>query len=310
MKILVLGGNGFIGSHLVERLLREGHDMRVFDRNPERYRKPLAGVKYDLQDFGNRAALASALENVDMVFHLISTTTPKTSNDDPEFDVTSNLVETVSLLKLCVEKRVRKLIYLSSGGAVYGIPSCLPVHEDDPKNPQSSYGIMKLTVEKYIELFNRLYGLDYAIIRPSNPYGERQNPFADQGVIAVFLGQIARRKPIDIWGDGNAAKDYIYIEDLVDGICRAAFRNTENRIFNLGSGAATSINSIVATIKELTNAPLCVNYNGVKQFDVPNIYLEISRARNELNWNPKTSLKEGVSRAWKFVKGLEEQRDF
>jgi len=304
MKMLVLGGNGFIGSHLVDRLVREGHEVRIFDRNPERYRKPLGGVEYYLQDFGNRAALDSALKNVDTVFHLISTTTPKTSNDDPEFDVTSNLVETISLLKLCVEEKVRKIVYLSSGGAVYGTPLSLPAAEDDPKNPQSSYGITKLAVEKYIELFHRLYGLDYVIMRPSNPYGERQNPYADQGVIAVFLGKIAKSQSIDIWGDGNVVKDYIYIEDLIDGIYKAALKNTENRIFNFGSGTGVSINGILEVIRELTHVPIHTNYIALKKFDVPNIYLDISRVSAELSWEPKTSLKEGISRTWKFIKHL------
>lgn len=302
MKALVLGGNGFIGSHLVDRLLSEGYEVRVFDRNPERYRKPLGNVEYYIQDFGNRTALATALNNIDIVFHLISTTTPKTSNDDPEFDVTSNLVETISLLKLCVEEKVRKVVYLSSGGAVYGIPLLLPIAEDGPKNPQSSYGITKLAVENYIELFHRLYGLDYVIIRPSNPYGERQNPNAGQGVIAVFLGKIARGQSVDIWGDGHVIKDYIYIEDLVNGIFRAAFKNTENRIFNFGSGMGVSINGILEVIKELTNAPISLNYNSLKKFDVPNIYLDISRACTELSWKPKTTIKEGIALTWEFIK--------
>lgn len=302
MKILVLGGNGFIGSHLVDRLLREGHEIRVFDRNPEIYRKPLGDVEYYLQDFGNRVALASALKNIDIVFHLISTTIPKTSNDDPEFDVTSNLVETISLLKLCVEEKVRKVVYLSSGGAVYGIPLTLPIAEDAPKNPQSSYGITKLTVEKYIELFHRLYELDYVIIRPSNPYGERQNPNGGQGVIAVFLGKIAKGQAVDIWGDGHVIKDYIYIEDLIDGIYRAVFMNTENRIFNLGSGTGVTINLILDVITELTKVPIYTNYIALKKFDVPNIYLDISRAYAELSWESRTSLKDGIARTWRFIK--------
>jgi UDP-glucose 4-epimerase len=302
MKALVLGGNGFIGSHLVDRLIHEGHSVRIFDRQLERYRKPLTGVDYYLQDFGNRAALSSALDNIDIVFHLISTTTPKTSNDDLEFDVTSNVIESIALLKLCVEKKVRKLIYLSSGGAVYGLPKSLPVAEDGFNNPQSSYGITKLTIEKYIMLFHWLYGLDYIILRPSNPYGERQYPMADQGVIAVFLGRIAKNQSIDIWGDGNAVKDYIYIEDLIDGIYRAAIYNVENRIINLGVGTGVSINGILDIIKELIIVPIRTNYISLKKFDVPNIYLDISRARADLSWEPKTSLKEGISRTWDFIK--------
>lgn len=304
MKTLVLGGNGFIGSHLVDRLLCEGHDVSVFDRNPERYRKPLSSVEYHLQDFGNRAALASALKDIDIVFHLISTTTPKTSNDDPEFDVTSNLVETISLLKLSIKNKVQKLVFLSSGGAIYGVPSSLPVSEDDPNYPHSSYGITKLATEKYIELFHQLYGLNYVIARPSNPYGERQNPDGDQGLIAVAFGKIAKKQPLDIWGDGSVVKDYIYIEDLIDGIYRAAFMDTAERIFNFGVGTGTSVNNLIAEMRELIKYPFYVNYIAQKNHDVPNIYLNIDRARSVLKWEPKTPLKEGLLKTWNFIKQL------
>lgn len=229
MKALVLGGNGFIGSHLVDRLLLAGHGVRIFDRNEELYRRPLAGVEYCYADFGNRTLLAEALDGIDIVFHLISTTVPKTSNDDPAFDVMSNVVETIALLEKCVARGIKKVVFLSSGGTVYGAPAALPVSEDSPTNPECSYGITKLTIEKYLALFNHLYGLDYVVVRPSNPYGPRQNLLGIQGAISVFLGRVAARKPIEVWGDGQIVRDYVYVEDLVEGIYRAASRAVVRR---------------------------------------------------------------------------------
>lgn len=304
MNALVIGGNGFIGSHLVDRLLSEGHTVHVFDRQPERFRKPLEGVIYHIQDFGNRAILAEALTHIDMVFHLVSTTVPKTSNDDPAFDVMSNVVETIFLLEQCAKGKVKKVVFVSSGGAVYGTPVTVPVSEDSPENPESSYGITKLTIEKYLGLFHHLYGLDYVIIRPSNPYGERQNPDGDQGVIAVFFGKIAKGQAIDIWGDGSNVKDYIYIGDLIDGIYKAAFNKTAYHLFNMGSGTGHSINDIVRMMGEKVDRPISVNYGTKGTFDVSKIYLDITRAQKELGWEPKISLNVGLYRTWEFVKSV------
>ncbi len=304
MNVLVLGGNGFIGSHLVDRLLRDGHTVHVLDRQPERYRKPLDGVVYHLQDFGNRALLASVLPRMDVVFHLVWTTVPKTSNEDPAFDVTSNVVETLYLLEQCVKEKVRRVVFLSSGGAVYGMPETIPVGEDSPENPYSSYGLTKLTIEKYLGLFHHLYGLDYVIVRPSNPFGERQNPDGDQGVIAVFLGKVARGQAIEIWGDGSSVKDYIYIGDLVDGICRAAFRNTTHRVFNIGSGIGHSVNDLVERLSATVGRTIPVRCGPKGRFDVSRITLDITRAKEQLGWEPRISLEEGLRRTWEFVKNL------
>lgn len=200
MNTLVLGGNGFIGSHLVDKLLAEGHKVRVFDKYEEHYRKPIAGGDYCYGDFGNRGLLADALNGIDIVFHLISTTLPETSNDDPVFDVQSNVVETLFLLEQCVAKKIQKVVFISSGGTVYGIPVELPVHEDNPTSPECSYGITKLVIEKYLALFKLLHGVNYVIVRPSNAYGDRQNPNSIQGAIPVFLNKVAKGESIEIWG--------------------------------------------------------------------------------------------------------------
>jgi UDP-glucose 4-epimerase len=304
MNMLVLGGNGFIGSHLVDRLLAEGHRVRVFDKYEEHFRKQLTEVAYCVGDFGNRGMLSEALEGIDMVFHLISTTLPKTSNDDPAFDVQSNVIETIFLLEQCVARKIRKVIYISSGGAIYGKPSVLPIPENCPTEPECSYGITKLTVEKYLALFNHLHGLDYVVLRPSNPYGSRQKPDGIQGAVSVFLGRVAQGKTIEIWGDGRVVRDYIFVDDLIDGIYRAAVMQSHSRIFNLGSGMGHSLNEIVEVIRKVTGRQIDVAYKAKRSFDVPTIYLDIFRAKQELSWMPSVSLEAGMEATWTFVEGL------
>ncbi len=309
MKCLVLGGNGFIGSHLVDRLLAEGHQVRVFDRYEERYRSPLDTVHYHYGDLGNHGLLSSALDNIEVVFHLINTTVPKTSNDDPAFDLNSNAIETIFLLEQCVKQKIHKIIFISSGGTVYGMPDILPIKEDSSTNPLCSYGISKLTIEKYMSLFHYLYGLDYTIVRPSNPYGSRQNPFGIQGAIPVFLANVIRNETIEIWGDGEIVRDYIFIDDLADGIYKAAFTNTTSRIFNLGSGEGISLNSILAVIRNTTKREVKHKYTQKRLFDVPAIYLDITRAKEELGWIPTTTLETGINKTLSFISRLSRKMD-
>jgi UDP-glucose 4-epimerase len=304
MNILLLGGNGFIGSHLVDKLLAEGHKVRVFDKYEEHYRKPIAECDYCYGDFGNRGLLADALNGIDMVFHLVSTTLPETSNDDPAFDVQSNVMETLFLLEQCVAKKTQKVVFISSGGTVYGKPVELPVNEDSPTDPKCSYGITKLVIEKYLALFKFLHGVNYVIVRPSNPYGDRQNPNSIQGAIPVFLGKAARGEAVEIWGDGEVVRDYIFIDDLVEGIYRAATVNAQSCIFNLGSGVGRSLNDIIETMRRITGRQVKVEYKAKRAFDIPKMYLDISRAGKELSWAPVTSLESGIEKTWKFIQKL------
>jgi UDP-glucose 4-epimerase len=304
MKTLILGGNGFIGSHLVDKCISEGHSVRVFDKYEEHYRKPLTGVDYRFGDFGNRGLVAEALIDIDIVFHLVSTTLPKTSNDDPAFDVQSNVIETLFLIEQCVHKKIKKVIFVSSGGTIYGTPHKLPINEASPTEPECSYGITKLTIEKYLALFHKLYGIDYAIVRPSNPYGARQNPNGIQGAIAVFLGKVTKGDTIEIWGDGTIIRDYIFIDDFIEGLYRAAIMNTQSRIFNIGSGIGHSLNNIILILRDKLNRDFNVNYTGKRVFDVPAIYLDITRAKKELGWSPVVPLDAGIEQTWNFIKEL------
>jgi UDP-glucose 4-epimerase len=306
MDALVIGGNGFIGSHLVSCLLEEGHDVRIYDRSPNRFGPAPKGVRYVQGELGSYGLIREAVEGVKVVFHLVSTTLPKTSNDDPIYDVRSNLVDTLQLLDACVKAGVRKVVFASSGGTIYGIPRTTPIAEDHPTDPITSYGIVKLAVEKYLGLFHHLHGLDYATLRISNPYGPYQNPYGQQGAVAVFLRRILAGQPITIWGRGDVVRDYLYISDLAEVLVLAAEAETSRKVFNIGSGRSTSLNELVALAAEVTGERPEVEYVQARTLDVPANVLNVSRAREELDWVASTGLAEGIASTYAWIRTLSE----
>jgi UDP-glucose 4-epimerase len=309
MKALVIGGNGFIGYNLVNLLLKENHQVRIFDRYPNRFMPPLAEVENVTGDFSNHGEIAEAVRDVDWVFHLAYTTLPQTSNDDPVYDIRSNIADTVQLLQECVKNKVKKVVFISSGGTIYGVPQSAPIREDHPTDPICSYGITKLAIEKYLHLFHWLHGLEYVCARLSNPYGELQNPDAKQGAIGVFLGQIARHQPITIWGDGNVVRDYIYIGDTVKALlCAAQYDPTKvngPRVFNVGFGEGHTLNQLVDAIKVVVGPHVEVRYTESRPVDVPVNVLDISRAKQYLGWQPEVTLQDGIGKSWQWINSLQ-----
>jgi UDP-glucose 4-epimerase len=300
---LVLGGAGFIGSHLCEALAREGHPVRIFDR-PHVDR--LAHLRQDFEvfagDFLNPQSLAPALRGAHTVFHLVSTTLPKSSNDNPFYDVETNVLGSLRLFNLAREHGVRKLVFVSSGGTVYGPPRTLPVSEGHPTDPISSYGIHKLAVEKYLQLVHRLHGLEYCILRPANLYGPRQRLDTAQGAVAVFLDRALRGEPVQIWGDGSVVRDYVYIDDAVDAIARAARFEGTPRIFNIGSGVGVSLNQLIAAIGNVLGAPPKVEYTPARAVDVPVNVLDAGLAERHLGWRASTPLAAGLERTCEWLR--------
>lgn len=296
---LVLGGAGFIGSHLAEALLQAGHRVRIFDR-PHLDRLPGFLQRRELEvftgDFLNPRALSPALEGSEIVFHLVSTTLPKTSNDNPVYDVESNVLGTLRLLELCRSQGVRKVVFTSSGGTVYGVPRSVPIDESHPTDPICSYGIHKLVIEKYLRLSHRVHGLDYCVVRPPNLYGPRQRLDVAQGAVAVFLDRALRGKPIQVWGDGSVVRDYLYVGDAAEALLKAAAFEGEPRLFNIGSGVGTSLTQLIKEIEALLGRPVPVEYAAARPLDVPANVLDASLARRHLGWAPRTSLAEGLRR--------------
>jgi len=309
-RCLVLGGCGFLGSNLVERLLREGYRIRILDRSNPGCRN-LASVKGKFEflqgNFLNPADIEKALEDIDIVFHLVGTTLPISSNENPVFDIESNVVGTIHLLQACVRRRLKKVVFSSSGGTVYGQPDRLPIQEDDPTNPICSYGITKLAIEKYLHLLYHLHGLEYTILRIANCYGTNQKAPGPQGAIGVFLSHIMQGKLITIWGDGSTMRDYIHVEDVADAFVKALTHNSKYRIFNIGTGVGTSLRDLLDKMEQITGIKPRVEYVTGRLADVPANILDSRRAQEYMDWRFKIDCETGLRKTWTWITGKEAQ---
>ncbi|HUN74976.1 MAG TPA: NAD-dependent epimerase/dehydratase family protein [Steroidobacteraceae bacterium] len=297
MRILIIGGSGFMGSHIVDTFLRHEHDVTVYDLHPEQFRRTPERSSLVVGNFGNAGALDDLIATgFDVVIHCVSTTTPKTSNESPIFDVQSNVVGTLNLLDICVAHKVGKVVFMSSGGTIYGAIGDLPkVDELRAPNPMCSYAVSKVAIEHYLEVYKHLRGLDYVSLRVSNPYGERQNPLRALGALTVFLHRTIRRQEIEVWGDGSVTRDFIYVGDVAHAVYLAAASSISG-IFNVGSGVGLSLRDILSKISEVTGLEPTVRWLPARAFDVPRIVLDTSKLRNSTSWHCRTSLSDGIAK--------------
>jgi len=304
-RIMLIGGSGFIGSHVSRHLLNQDIQPVVVDW----VRPTLPGVEYHAAELRTIADLTPGLlESVEAVYHLAWTTKPQAANQSPTYDLESNVLAGLHFLDglLPLKKRPR-IIFLSTGGAVYGVPEYHPTSETTCAHPIGAYGISKLFFERYLELYRRQHGLDYLVLRPGNPYGQGQNPDASQGAVGVFLGRLARNEPIRIWGDGNVIRDYLYIGDLVEAMLLALDyrpQADEDRIFNLGSGEGHSLNQLLQTISQVTGRSPDVQYEPGRVVDVPAIVLDCTRAQKYLGWQARTPIETGIAQTWVWVNNV------
>jgi UDP-glucose 4-epimerase len=296
MRILVLGGSGFLGSHIVDKFLAERHDVVVYDLYPERFRRSPAGIKFYTGDFGNVGALDELIATgFDAVIHCVSTTTPKSSNESPEFDIQSNVIGTLYLLDICVKRSVGKVVFLSSGGTVYGdIGNKDTVDETHAVRPMCSYGVSKLTIEHYLDVYRHLRGLNYVALRLANPYGERQSPLRALGALTVFLHKTLKRENVEVWGDGRVTRDFIYVCDVANAVYLATV-NPVSGIFNVGTGTGLSLRDILIEISNVLGREPCVTWLSSRSFDVPRIVLDATRLKKATNWNCHTGLQDGMA---------------
>ncbi|MEN8130549.1 MAG: NAD-dependent epimerase/dehydratase family protein [Pseudomonadota bacterium] len=293
-RSLVLGANGFIGTTLCKTLHKNGETFRAFDCRPPRAEIDIDGLDWFEGNFFNEDQLLQALIGCDAVYHLISTTIPATSNRDPMADCKANVLGSLKLLELAQQVGIRKIVFVSSGGTVYGIPKSIPIPETAPTDPLCAYGISKLSIEKYLYLYHFIHGLEYCVLRVSNPYGVYQAMDGDQGVVGVFLGKALSGRPIDVWGDGVVVRDYIFANDVVAAMLKAMHYKGKYRIFNVGSGEGRSLKQVLATIEHVLETVVEVQYSSERAYDVPVSVLDISRATTYLGWQPKVSFEEGV----------------
>jgi UDP-glucose 4-epimerase len=310
-KHLVLGAGGFIGKHLVEALAQQADSQVVAFGRFSQYRDStpqpfdtLQNVTLKTGDFLNRDDLDTVLEGVDYVFHLISSTNPAVSSNDPFIDIDTNVRGSVNLFELCVKHNVKKVIFLSSGGTVYGDIRSESISEDMVPQPRSPYGIGKLTIENYLRYFKFTNGLDYVVYRVANPYGPGQNIHGKQGVVPIFMHKFLEHQPVTIYGDGSMVRDYLYIDDLIQLIMRSYPRQNQHSEYNLGSGQGISINDIFDNIQRCTGYSVEKNHLDAPATFVHKSVLDISRYVGEFGAYDFTSLEKGMENTWDYVKQL------
>jgi UDP-glucose 4-epimerase len=307
-RILVTGGNGFIGSHLVNRLASsEQHRVTVFDLYPRPYDVLPNGVEFIQGNLSDSNLIRRTLvdQGIDVVYHLAWTTIHETALKDPAADIEQNLIPSVHLLEACLEAGVKRLVFLSSGGTVYGIPETLSVREDHPTRPINAYGVSKLAVEKYVQMYSYLHGMNYVIFRPSVPYGPYQNPHRRQGAVSVFVYHALRAEPIDIWGDGEVQRDYFYVGDLIRALVVVLdLPAAINAVINLDGKQMYTLNQLVTAIEQALKVKIQVRYEAARKFDVPRLQLDTHSASELLHWQPEVSLSDGIARTAEWIQAM------
>ncbi|MBL8445687.1 MAG: NAD-dependent epimerase/dehydratase family protein [Zoogloeaceae bacterium] len=301
-RCVVFGANGFIGSSLTRALLSEGHSVRACDVVRDFFAlTPADRLECETVDFLDEVAVRNAVRGADWVFHLVSTTKPASSNANMAHDVQSNVVSSIHLFQACVDAGIERVLFASSGGTVYGVPEVLPVGEDHPVRPIVSYGLTKLMIERYAELFRRQHGLSTTSLRIGNPYGPRHYD-QQQGVIPVFIRRIQHGQPVEIWGDGSVVRDYVHVDDVSRAFIAAAAYVGDEAVFNIGAGEGHSLAEILARLASLSETPPQVEYRPARGFDIPALILDTRRAREHLGWIPAINFDDGLSATWHSLK--------
>ena len=309
MKILVTGGAGFIGSHVVDAYVKEGHEVIVIDNlstgKKEYVNDAAKFYRVDILDDEVLRWVFSE-EKPDVVNHHAAQVSVNYSVDHPEKDANINILGSINLIKLSIEYNVKKFIYISSGGACYGNPIYMPCDENHPINPLSPYGVSKHTVEHYLYLYHENNGLEYVVLRYPNVFGPRQDPFGEAGVVAIFSERMWHKKPVIIYGDGTQERDFVFVED----IARAnilALNNLDTNvppIFNLGTGKGTSVNEIFRILAEITGYDQEPIFEAPRPGEVYKIALDATRAEKVLGWKPAYSLEDGLKITAEWFKNI------
>lgn len=305
MRILVTGGAGFIGSHLSEHLVAEGHAVTVLDdlSTGSEINVP-AGARLERVDLreGEAVRRAVAAAEPEVVFHEAGQSDVRVSTREPERDAAVNVIGAVHLLEACVSARVRKVVYASTGGAVYGEPERLPVTEDHPVRPISQYGISKHTVEHYLFLYRHLHGLDYTVLRYPNVYGPRQSPRGEAGVISIFARAALRGEPVQIFGDGRQTRDYVYVTDIVAANIEVLGRTGGGEVYNVGTGAGVSVVEIKDGVARALGRDVVYKHLPPRPGEVSHIALDGRRFSTATGWRPAVSLDDGIRRTVEYVR--------
>lgn len=305
-KVLITGGAGFIGSHVVDIFVGAGYDVIVADNLSSGRRTNLnpAARLYEVDIRSAELEEVFARERPDYVSHLAAQVDVRKSLTDPLLDADINVLGSIRLIELARKYEVKKMVYISTGGAVYGEPEYLPCDEDHPVNPICQYGISKHTVEHYLYLYNELYGLPYVVLRYPNVYGPRQDPNGEAGVVAIFTGQMLQGKPVTINGAGDQERDFVYVVDCARANL-LALETDVTGIYNLASGVGTSVNELAAVLKDVTNYPLEPKHGPAKLGETHKIYLTAEKAGRVLGWEPTYNLRRGLEETVDYFREVE-----
>ncbi|MEN6299616.1 MAG: NAD-dependent epimerase/dehydratase family protein [Anaerolineaceae bacterium] len=307
MKILVTGGAGFIGSHVTDLYIEHGHDVVVVDDlstgrlsnlNPK-------AIFYQMDIRSSQIVDVFEREKPEVVNHHAAQMDVRRSVNDPIFDADVNILGSINLLEQARQHQVRRFIYISSGGAVYGEPEYLPCDEAHPVNPICPYGASKHTVEHYLYMYQVNYGLPYTVIRYPNVYGPRQDPHGEAGVVAIFTGQMLNNLPVTINGDGEQQRDYVYVSDCAQANLLALSMGESSGIYNLGSSHGTTVNQIFDALARITGYSGDAIHGPAKLGETRHIYLNAHRAEKELGWRLTVPLDEGLRRTVEYFKTRE-----
>jgi UDP-glucose 4-epimerase len=308
MRALVTGGAGFIGSNLVDGLLARGDEVTVIDDLSTGRRENLdaalgAGARLLEADIRDSNAVGELVRDAEpeVVFHLAAQIDVRRSVADPGFDAQVNVGGTIDMLEAARAAGVRRFVNTSSGGAIYGETRIRPAPEDHPVEPAAPYGQSKHGAEGYAELFNRLYGLSTISLRYGNVYGPRQDPLGEAGVIAIFCGKVVEGGRPTVFGDGTQTRDYIHVDDVVDANLKAAEASATGP-FNVGLAIETSVLELVAVFARLAGRPFEPEFEPERPGEILHSALDITRAREELGWEPRVGLEEGLERTLAWVR--------
>lgn len=304
MKILVTGGAGFIGSHLVDRLLLEGHEVAVVDNLSTGKRQNLnrAATFYKMDIQSGSLERVYRKERPILVIHLAAQMDVRRSVADPVFDATVNILGTLNVLQQAVAHGTRKVVFASSGGAIYGEQDLFPAPESHPTRPASPYGISKLTGEHYLAYFEQVSGLQYVSLRFANVYGPRQDPEGEAGVIAIFTQKLLGGEQPVINGNGRQTRDFVFVEDVAEAILAVMGKEVRGT-YNVGTGVETSVNDLFQMLADLVR-PGCKPVHGpAKKGEQARSVIDSAKLRREFGWEPRISLKEGLTRTVDYFKG-------
>ncbi|MFH1055202.1 MAG: NAD-dependent epimerase/dehydratase family protein [Candidatus Altiarchaeota archaeon] len=303
-KVLVTGGAGFIGSNTTDLLVEKGYDVVVVDNlTTGRKRNVNPKAKFYKTDITSKKLdQVFRKEKPDYVMHLAAQIDVRKSVADPAYDASVNLLGTINLLESCRRNKIKRIVYSSSGGAVYGEPQYNPVDEKHPIKPLCPYGASKYAAEKYVELYNKNFSIDYNILRYGNVYGPRQDPLGEAGVVAIFTGLLNKGMQPTIFGDGKQTRDFCFVGDVAVANLTALERSGKSMVYNIGSGVETSVNEITEKLIEATGAKVRPKYGDPILGEVRNIFLNVSLVERELGWKAETELKNGIYKTVEWVK--------